>query len=219
MTTTTTGRVNQKARTRAAIVDACRQLIASDQPVTMPEVARLALVSEPTAYRYFPDLYSLLITALEGMWPTPAEAFAPVADSTDPVERVAFAAEYLARHVLKYQAAIRLMIAATIGRPDLARVRPGIRLALIDYALDPLTDVWKGRTATVRTRLKQDLSVVISAESVLTLVDLSQLSANGAVASIVRSATAITHAALQPTNPGPGRTAHGERRRPRGRRV
>lgn len=134
------------------------------------------------------------------MWPTPAEALAPVADSTDPVERIAFAAEYLARYVLKYQGAIRLMIAATIGRPDLARVRPGIRLALIDYALDPLTDDWKGRGAKARIRLKQDLSVVISAESVFSLVDLSRLSADDAVASIVRSATAITIAALQPTS-------------------
>jgi AcrR family transcriptional regulator len=198
--TTTDGRVNQKARTRTAIVEACRQLVASGQPVTMPEVARLALVSEPTAYRYFPDLYSLLTTALDGMWPTPAVALAPVADSASPVERIAFAAEYLARHVLKYQGAIRLMIAATIGRPDLARARPGIRLALIDYALDPLTDVWKDTGAAVRTRLKQDLSVVISAESVFTLVDLSRLSPDDAVASIVRSATAITTAALQTAN-------------------
>ena len=203
MAMTATGRINQKARTRAAIVEACRQLIASGEPVTMPEVARLALVSEPTAYRYFPDLYSLLTTALDGMWPSPGMALAPVADSTNPLERIAFAAEYLARHVLKYQGAIRLMIGATIGRPDLARVRPGIRLALIDYALDPLTDVWKGRGAAVRTRLKQDLSVVISAESVFTLVDLSRLSADDAVASIVRSATAITSAALQTTNATP----------------
>ncbi|MCW2523223.1 MAG: regulatory protein TetR, partial [Frankiales bacterium] len=88
MTVTGTGRANQKARTRAAIVQACRQLIDSGDSVTMPEVARLALVSEPTAYRYFPDLYSLLTTALAGMWPVPADALAPVADSTDPVERV-----------------------------------------------------------------------------------------------------------------------------------
>ena len=99
-----TGRVNQKARTRAAIVEACRQLIRAGEPVTMPEVASLALVSEPTAYRYFPDLYSLLTTALEGTWPTPAEALHSVADSTDAVERVALAAEYLGRHVLKSRA-------------------------------------------------------------------------------------------------------------------
>jgi AcrR family transcriptional regulator len=51
-----TGRVNQKLRTRIAIVEACREVIRSGGPVTMPAVARAALVSEPTAYRYFPDL-------------------------------------------------------------------------------------------------------------------------------------------------------------------
>ena len=60
------GRANQKARTRAAIVDACGDLVRSGAEVTMPEVARRALVSEATAYRYFPDLISLLREALEG---------------------------------------------------------------------------------------------------------------------------------------------------------
>ena len=197
MTATGAGRVNQKTRTREAIVQACRQLIASGGSVTMPEVARVALVSEPTAYRYFPDLYSLLTTALAGMWPTPTEVLTPVATSTDPVERVAFVAEYLARHVLRYQGAIRLMIAATIGRPDLARSRPGIRLGLIDNALDPLTDLWAGSDADVLPRLKQDLAVVISAESVFSLVDLYELTPDAAVASLVRSASAITAAALR----------------------
>ena len=48
-----TGRVNQKLRTRMTIVEACREVIRSGGPVTMPAVARAALVSEPTAYRYF----------------------------------------------------------------------------------------------------------------------------------------------------------------------
>ena len=40
----------------------------------MPAVARAALVSEATAYRYFPDLVSLLREAVDGTWPSPAEA-------------------------------------------------------------------------------------------------------------------------------------------------
>ena len=45
----------------------------------MPDVARAAMVSEATAYRYFPDLVTLLQQALAGLWPPPAEALAPVA--------------------------------------------------------------------------------------------------------------------------------------------
>ena len=132
-----TGRANQKKRTRMAIVAACREIIRSGAPVTMPEVARAALVSEATAYRYFPDLPALLNEAFPGMWPSPAEALAPVADSADPVERVAFACEFLLRGVLAYQGAVRAMIAATIVRPELAPIRPGLRFGLIDQALDP----------------------------------------------------------------------------------
>src|ERR1700683_3662258 len=55
-----TGRSNQKERTRAAIVAAAREAVTSGGEVTMPDVARRALVSEATAYRYFADLASLL---------------------------------------------------------------------------------------------------------------------------------------------------------------
>ena len=131
------GRANQKARTRAAIVDACGDLVRSGAEVTMPEVARRALVSEATAYRYFPDLVSLLQEALEGAWPDPPEALAPIAESADPAVRVAFACEYLLRGVHAYQGAVRAMIAHTITAPAAARPRPGIRFGLIDYALAP----------------------------------------------------------------------------------
>jgi AcrR family transcriptional regulator len=100
MTGSDTGRVNQKKRTRIAIVQACRELIRAGAAVTMPDVARLALVSEATAYRYFPDLASLVNEAFDGMWPSAAEALGPVAGSRDPVERVAFACEFLLRGVL-----------------------------------------------------------------------------------------------------------------------
>src|ERR1700729_3145822 len=93
------GRVNQKQRTRAAILAAARALITGSTEVTMPAVARAALVSEATAYRYFPDLVSLLREALDGTWPSPAEALAPVAHSTDAVERIAVGTERLLRHV------------------------------------------------------------------------------------------------------------------------
>ena len=112
----TTGRVNQRLRTRTAIVDATRRLARSGAEISMPLVAREALVSEATAYRYFPDLASLLREADEGSWPAPAEALAPVAGSDDPVERVAYAAEFLLRGVLSNQGAVRAMIAASITK-------------------------------------------------------------------------------------------------------
>src|SRR5580700_6811755 len=108
---TTVGRVNQKLRTRTAIVRAATELMLTGREVTMPEIAKAALVSEATAYRYFPDLATLLSEAMADQLPDPAEALAPVASSTDPVERVAAATEYLLRLVLARQGAVRAMIA------------------------------------------------------------------------------------------------------------
>ena len=184
-----TGRINQKKRTRMAIVGACRELIRSGATVTMPDVARLALVSEATAYRYFPDLVSLVNEAFAGLWPSPAQALAPVADSGDPVERVAFACESLLRGVLASQTAVRAMIAATITRPEQAAIRPGIRFGLIDEALAPLNDTLD----PVRlTQLKQDLAAIVSAEAFFSLTDLARLTPEDAIASLVRTATTVT---------------------------
>ncbi len=190
-----TGRVNQKKRTRMAIVDACREIIRSGGSVTMPEVARLALVSEATAYRYFPDLVSLLNEALAGVWPSPADALAPVADSRDPVERIAFACEFLLRGVLAYQGGVRASISATIVRPESARRRPRLRFGLIDRALAPLDDTLGATDPGRLTQLKQDLAAVVSAEAFFSLTDLAGLSPDDAIASLVRTATAVTEAA------------------------
>ena len=191
-----TGRANQKKRTRMAIVAACRDIIRSGSPVAMPEVARAALVSEATSYRYFPDLVSLLREADESSWLSPAEALAPVADSADPVERIAFACEFLLRGVLAYQGAVRAMISATITRPELAQARPGLRFELIDQALDPVSGRLLGGDRAGLAQLKDDLAAVVSAEALFVLTDLAGLTPADAVASLVRTATTITRAAL-----------------------
>src|ERR1700748_3526868 len=110
------GRVNQKRRTRTAIVAACQQLITAGADINMPAVAHAALVSEPTAYRYFPDLVSLLEEALAGIEPDPTAALADGADPGDPVERVAYAAQLLARMVIERQGAIRALMSVSIAR-------------------------------------------------------------------------------------------------------
>ena len=197
MTTWTAGggRANQKQRTRTAIVAAARDLVATGAEVTMPAVARAALVSEATAYRYFPDLPSLIGEALAGAWPPPAEALVPVADSPDPVERVAFACEFLLRGILAREGAVRAMIAATVTRPGGASARPGIRFGLIDHALLPLENTLGAADPEAFAQLKRDLAVVVSAEALFTLTDLCGLAPDAAVASAVRTARTLTEAA------------------------
>ena len=186
---TTPGRANQKLRTRNAILQAAAELSRTGREVTMPEVAKAAMVSEATAYRYFPDLASLLQEAIAGQLPAPEEALAPLPDSADPVERVAAVTEFLLRHVLSRQGAVRALIAATITRPGQASARPGLRFGLIDSALAPIEGV---ADPARLAQLKRDLAVVVSAEALFTLTDACGLDAEEAIASIVRTATALT---------------------------
>ena len=198
-----TGRTNQKKRTRTAIVEATDRLIRAGREVTMPEIARAALVSEATAYRYFPDLVSLLAEAMTGLWPEPAVMLEPVARSADPVERIGFAAEYLQRGVLAYQGAVRAMISATITRPAAAATRPGYRFGLIDHALAPLAETLAVQDPETFAQLKRDLAVVMGAEALFCLTDLCGLSPDDAVASSVRTAKTLTRAALQDSAAAP----------------
>jgi hypothetical protein len=57
------GRVAQKARTRAALVAAARDLIAAGRTPTVDAAATAAAISRTTAYRYFPNQRSLLLAA------------------------------------------------------------------------------------------------------------------------------------------------------------
>ena len=190
------GRVNQKRRTRTAIIAACQELITAGADINMPAVARAALVSEPTAYRYFPDLASLLEEALAGIEPDPAAALAEGADPRDPVARVAYAAELLAKLVIERQGAIRALMSVSIARGTARSMRPGYRFALIDQALAPLSARKPGIDAARLEQLRRDLAVVISAEAVLTLIDLYGLDSEAAVASIVHTARLITESTL-----------------------
>jgi AcrR family transcriptional regulator len=193
-----TGRANQKKRTRMAIIEACREIIRSGAPVTMPDVARAALVSEATAYRYFPDLPTLVNETLADLWLSPAEALSSVAGSADPVERIAVACEFLLRGVLAYQGAVRAMIAATITRPELAATRPGLRFGLIDEALAPLSGPQVAADPAGVAQLRNDLVAVVSAEALFVLTDLAGLAPEEAIASLVRSAATLTQSALTP---------------------
>ncbi len=191
------GRTNQKARTRAAIVEATRDLVRSGAEITMPSVAQAALVSEATAYRYFPDLVSLLQEADSGIWPSPAEALQPVSHTDDPVERIGYATEVLLRGVLAYQSAIRAMISGSITKPDVAAGRPGHRFGLIDQALAPFAASLAQADPGALEQLRRDLAVVMSAEALFILTDLYGLSPDDAVASAVQTARTLTAAAVQ----------------------
>lgn len=193
-------RSNQKLRTRNAIIAATRELIRGGGEVTMPAVAQAALVSEATAYRYFPDLSTLLREAFTGLLPDPAEAMESLAECADPVERIEYATRFLLGHVLSYQGAVRAMMSAAIADGQGGAIRPGLRFGLIDSALASLERATgagsAAESAFALVQLKRDLALVVSAEALFTLTDLCGLSPDEAIDSAVHAARALTRAAV-----------------------
>ena len=190
------GRTHQKERTRAAIVAAAHALAETGGEMTMPVIAATARVSEATAYRYFPDLTSLLRVAVASA--DPEEAMALVAYSRDPVERVAHATEVLARAVLRRQGAVRAMIAGTVARPVHPSRRPGHRFGLIEQVLAPWIETAGPTRQDDVDQLVRDLVVVVSAEALFTLIDQFGLPPEDAVTSLVSTARRVTAAGLAP---------------------
>jgi hypothetical protein len=79
----------------------------------------------------------------------------------------------------------------------MAPARPGIRFGLIDEALAPLNDTLGASDPDRLTQLKGDLAAVLSAEALFSLTDLARLTPGEAIASLVRTASTITRAALR----------------------
>lgn len=187
-------RTNQMERTRSAIVAAARALADSGSEIKMSLIAAEARVSEATLYRYFPDLVSLLRAAVPVE--DQVEVLRSMTDSDDPVERIGQAAEVLGRAVLRREGAVRALVASTVAKPPSAKSRPAHRFALIEHALAPWIDQDGLAGRADIEQLVRDLAVVISAESLFTLIDLCDLPPDSAIASLVTTARRITAAAV-----------------------
>ena len=83
-----TGRTHQKARTRNALVDITRTLLASGRTPTVEEAAEAAGISRATAYRYFPNQRALLVAAHPEIDATSVLGADPPADPEARLERV-----------------------------------------------------------------------------------------------------------------------------------
>ena len=188
------GLSNQRDRTRSAIVTAARDLADTGAEITMSAVAAEARVSEATAYRYFPDLVSLLRAAVLS-----ADLVALLRSAThgdDPVERIGQAAEILGRAVLRRQGAVRVLVASTIAKPSTAQDRPAHRFGLIEHALAPWIDRCDSAGRADVEQLVRGLAIVISAESLFALIDLCGLEPDAAIASMVATAQGMTATAV-----------------------
>ena len=199
------GRVNQKRRTRAAIVAAARAILDRGETPTVAQVAEEAQMTRTTVYRYFPNQESLLVELSVGLGVDEdfAELLAKPLDDTTPQARLLEVIDELNRYVAAnerlYRTAQRHYLdtwlaaerASEGGGPQ---VREGRRLRWISAALAPLRDTMPD--ADLR-RLEAALCLVTGGEAFTVLRDVCQLEPDEAIAVAHWAAHALLTAGLQ----------------------
>ncbi len=187
-----TGRTRQKARTRAALLDAARELLARGRTPTVEEAAEAAGISRATAYRYFPNQRALLVAAHPEI-----EATALLGDDApaDPQERLDRTIGELIRITIGSEPELRTMLRLSLepGPKEELLLRQGRAIGWIEEALAPL----RGRLSPSKLRrLVLAIRSACGIEALVWLTDVAGLSRRQAADLMRWSALALLRAAL-----------------------
>ncbi len=200
----TTGRVNQKNRTRNALIAAARELVADGETPTVEQTATRAEVSRTTAYRYFPTQGDLLVAAhpeigAESLLPDPAPS--AVEERLSAV--IAAFLEIVAATEVQQRSMLRLSLDLAVDedRRRQLPLRQGRAIGWIEEALAPLS----GRlTADQVHQLALAIRSVAGIEALVWLTDVGGLSTQAADAVMAWSSRALLSAALKDPPPVSG---------------
>ena len=174
------GRLNQKRRTRRAIIEAASKLVRAGQQPSVAEAADAALVSKATAYRYFPTQHSLLLeVGFEAIHPS-AESLLQGAAEDDPGARFETVLRAVYAYMTTEEALFRTVMKVTQERwlesKDRAEqdpvVREGRRLEHIDAVIQPLRHKLD---SDALARLRCGLALVLGIEPIAILKDVCGL--------------------------------------------
>ena len=189
-----TGRTNQKARTRVAMVDATRQLLAQGTQPTVEQAAAHAGISRTTAYRYFPNQRALLIASYPELeMPSLLDADGPA----DPAARLELVTESVARQLLEHELELRAMLRLSLELPppdpEELPLRRGRVIGWLEDALTPL----KGRVpAAELRRLVLAIRATLGIEALVWLTDVGGLTGEEAADLMRSSARTLLRSAL-----------------------
>lgn len=189
------GRVAQKRRTRDALIDAARQLIADGGAVpTVEAAAEAASISRTTAYRYFPSQRALLVAAHPE---TVRESLLPDDAPDDVTARLELAIDALTKTVVATEPQARTMLRLSLEadpeqRSQLA-LRQGRAITWIEEALAPLQP---GMSAAEVHRLAIAIRSATGIEALVWLTDVAGMSREDATQLMRWSATAMLTKAI-----------------------
>jgi AcrR family transcriptional regulator len=196
-----TGRRHQKARTRDALIDATRELLAEGRTPTVEEAAAAASISRTTAYRYFPNQRALLLAAHPEI---DAPSLLSEGAPEDGQERFELVVEALTRLVVETEpeqrTTLRLSLEPAAEDREPLLLRQGRAIGWLQDALTPLRDQLP-EAATRRLVLATRAACGI--EALVWLTDVAGLSREEAVEVMRWSARALFRTAIQDGSGGP----------------
>ena len=193
-----TGRSQQKSRTRQALVEATRGLIAEGLTPRVEDAAERSGISRTTAYRYFPNQRALLVAAQPQIQPeTLLDDDAPA----DPRARLdAFMAAFTSYNLqweAQLRAALRLSLEQGVERPLL---RQGQAVRWLEDALAPLG---RSHPHIDRRALAVAIRSATGIEALIWLRDVAGQSPQQAARTVRHTARALLDSALRQTTPQP----------------
>jgi AcrR family transcriptional regulator len=214
----TDGRVNQKRRTRAAIVAAAQRLLDAGETPTVARAAQDAMVSRTTAYRYFPTQESLLLELAVAVPEVEALVSRPLDGGVDEVQaRLLEIFDHFNRHVLDeetlYRRALRAYLDLSLAArgDDASPVREGRRARWIAESLAPLRGALP---AARRRKLEAALCLVAGVEAMVVMRDVCGLERDDALAATRWAAEALLAAGLGEPAPQASNAARAPRAAP-----
>jgi len=187
-----TGRTRQKARTRAALLDAARALLSEGRTPTVEDAAEAAEISRATAYRYFPNQRELLVAAHPEI---DATALLGEDAPADPEARLERTISELVRLTIETEPELRAMLRLSLepAPPEDLLLRQGRAIGWIEDALDPL----RGRLGEpALRRLVLAIRSACGIEALVWLTDVGGLSRRDAAELMRWSALALLRTAL-----------------------
>jgi AcrR family transcriptional regulator len=195
------GRTAQKARTRAALVAAARDLVAAGTTPTVEDAAEAASVSRTTAYRYFPTKRALLVAAHPEV---AAKSMLPDDPPSGVAERLDAVVQNFSAMIVdtepQQRTMLRLSLEATAAERAALPLRQGRAIAWIAEALDGVRSDF---TEQQFRQLVLSIRATIGIEALVWLIDVAGLSRDDAVALTRWSAQALLERAVTVAPPEP----------------
>lgn len=198
--------MNQKARTRTALLDSAIVLIRQGRRPTVEEAAVAVGISKRTAYRYFVSQEHMLAdAALESLRGYMDEMFAAIPPAADVHTRIAGLAAALRRLAETHDAELRVMIRASLDQnargADLGAERPPRGQRRLDWIQTALAPVRDRLAPESYARLVNSLAVCLGIDALIVLRDICGVSGEPAEALMVGMAITLLDKALSEAAP------------------